>query len=167
MPKGFTLIELLIVVSIIGILSVALMPSITNGPSKARDAVRIAALKDAIAAIETYALDNDGVYPKVNGCVNVVAKDQYKKDPLLATSDYDEIVKPKCGSEADGMHPYFKRLNGAYAIIIPVETKNKATMRYQKLPSIGTGPVSNFNSQSASSLDDDAIALPYAHAVVH
>ncbi len=44
MKKGFTLIELLIVITIIGILSVALLPSLLGAPAKARDAARQADL---------------------------------------------------------------------------------------------------------------------------
>lgn len=43
--KGFTLIELLIVITIIGILAVAFLPTILNAPSKARDTKRIADLE--------------------------------------------------------------------------------------------------------------------------
>lgn len=62
MKKGFTLIELLIVISIIGILAVALLPNVLNAPVRARDASRKADISTIIKAVETYNVDK-GAYP--------------------------------------------------------------------------------------------------------
>ena len=59
---AFSLIELLIVITIIGILVVAFLPSITSGPSRARDVTRVADLADVALALELYFQDN-GEYP--------------------------------------------------------------------------------------------------------
>lgn len=72
MKKGFTLIELLIVVSIIGILAVALIPSLTDAPARARDAGRKAGVNEIVAAVESYNIDN-GNYPTGNFCIAPVA----------------------------------------------------------------------------------------------
>lgn len=66
MKKGFTLIELLIVISIIGILAVALLPNILSAPATARDAGRKAALNNVLAALEQYKAAN-GEYPGTGG----------------------------------------------------------------------------------------------------
>ncbi|MBU1992106.1 prepilin-type N-terminal cleavage/methylation domain-containing protein, partial [Patescibacteria group bacterium] len=56
--KGFTLIELLIVIAIIGILSVALVPTGMNALKKARDGTRVANLGTIKTAMMQYVLDN-------------------------------------------------------------------------------------------------------------
>lgn len=60
--KGFTLIELLIVISIIGILAVALLPNVLNAPKRARDAARKSDIATIVKAVETFNVDT-GAYP--------------------------------------------------------------------------------------------------------
>ncbi|MFC1747984.1 type II secretion system protein [Pseudomonadota bacterium] len=84
--KGFTLIELLIVITIIGILAAALLPSILGAPARARDTARKADLNNVIAAIETYNSDFQG----------------YPEDP--------QCLAP--GSTTDALFPYFQGGNG-------------------------------------------------------
>ncbi|MCC6643408.1 type II secretion system protein [Candidatus Peregrinibacteria bacterium] len=66
MKKGFTLIELLIVISIIGILAVALLPNIISAPASARDAGRKSSLNSVLTALEQYKASN-GAYPGAAG----------------------------------------------------------------------------------------------------
>lgn len=70
--KGFTLIELLIVITIIGILAVALLPSVLGAPARARDAARKADINNIIAALETYNSDNQS-YPAASICFDGTA----------------------------------------------------------------------------------------------
>ncbi len=86
--KGFTLIELLIVITIIGILAAALLPSILGAPARARDAARKAHLNSIIAAIETYNNDNQ-TYPSTGGCINDTST-----GPGAALAPYFQGSKP-------------------------------------------------------------------------
>jgi prepilin-type N-terminal cleavage/methylation domain-containing protein len=67
--KAFTLIELLVVIAIIGLLATIVMIALNSARAKARDAKRIADLRELVTALEGYASDN-GQYPVGAGCVN-------------------------------------------------------------------------------------------------
>lgn len=60
--KGFTLIELLVVIAIIGILSSVVLASLNTARQKARDAKRVADIKQLQTALELL-YDTCGAYP--------------------------------------------------------------------------------------------------------
>lgn len=60
--KGFTLIELLVVISIISLLASVVLASLNSARTKARDARRIADLKEIQKALEFY-YDTNSTYP--------------------------------------------------------------------------------------------------------
>ncbi len=60
--KGFTLIELLVVVAIIGLLATLSIVALNTARAKARDAKRVADIKQIQTALELYYNDNSG-YP--------------------------------------------------------------------------------------------------------
>ncbi len=62
MRKGFTLIELLVVIAIIGILAAALLVSLGSARASARDARRIADLRNVQSVLELYS-NAKGSYP--------------------------------------------------------------------------------------------------------
>jgi len=64
--KGFTLIELLVVISIIGLLSSVVLTSLNSARAKARDALRIAQLKEFQSGLELF-YETYGYYPACNG----------------------------------------------------------------------------------------------------
>lgn len=64
---AFTLVELLVVIAIIGLLSSVAVVSMTSARSKARDAKRLADMKQIKIALELY-YDANGIYPPCNPC---------------------------------------------------------------------------------------------------
>ena len=56
-PKGFTLVELMIVIAIIGILAVALFPSLTSYLARGRDTSRVAAVKEIVSSITVFSIE--------------------------------------------------------------------------------------------------------------
>ncbi|MDD3734877.1 MAG: prepilin-type N-terminal cleavage/methylation domain-containing protein [Candidatus Pacebacteria bacterium] len=85
--KGFTLIELLIVIAIIAILAAIIFASTGGARAKARDAQRVANLKEIHDAILMYEGDNPGQYP--NSLSELTTDGKYlsalAKDPLDKT----------------------------------------------------------------------------------
>ena len=61
--KGFTLIELLVVIAIIGLLSTMSVLALNSARARARDAKRIADIKQIQTALEMYYNDNN-TYPE-------------------------------------------------------------------------------------------------------
>jgi prepilin-type N-terminal cleavage/methylation domain-containing protein len=86
--KSFTLIELLIVITIIGILAVALVPRITQGPARARDVKRKADLQNISTALELYYSDHV-IYPGPEDESIIPAQDCAGGD-----EDLDENLSP-------------------------------------------------------------------------
>jgi len=69
--KGFTLIELLVVIAIIGLLATMAVVSFGNAQSKARDAKRIADVKQIMKALELY-YDENGSYIGSGNCASTI-----------------------------------------------------------------------------------------------
>lgn len=68
--RGFTLIELLVVIAIIGLLSTLAVVALNSARQKARDAKRVADIKQVQTALELYFNDNTasgGGYPPATG----------------------------------------------------------------------------------------------------
>jgi prepilin-type N-terminal cleavage/methylation domain-containing protein len=68
--RAFTLVELLISIAIIGILSSVVLANLQSSRSKARDAQRLAAIKQIQTALEVYKVKN-GSYPQTSSDVSI------------------------------------------------------------------------------------------------
>ena len=66
LKSGFTLIELLVVIAIIGVLSSIVLTSLNSARAKARDAKRVAELRQIQTALELF-YDQQGRYPVNQG----------------------------------------------------------------------------------------------------
>ncbi len=62
--QGFTLIEMLVVVAIIGLLSSTILIGLGNARSRARDARRIADLRQVQNGLENYYIEHGQTYPQ-------------------------------------------------------------------------------------------------------
>ncbi len=112
--RGFTLIELLVVIAIIGLLSSAVLASVSVAREKSRDARRMSDLRQIQRAMEFY-YDDNGHYPRegdgANGLVGEGAGLDTMLDPYLSAIPYDPLGpgsgtynyyydgRQKCGSE--------------------------------------------------------------------
>ncbi len=136
--KGFTLIELLIVVAIIGILAVALVPTITDAPARARDAARKAAVNSILSSLESYNIDN-GRYPNGNFCIDetlVVATPSSDGEELV--TDYlngnppSQVAPASATICSDGSNSYV-RYEGdgtSYTVYMELENDGNNSVNY-------------------------------------
>lgn len=168
LQKGFTLVELLVVVAIIGLLAGIATVSVNSTRVRARDARRIADVKQMQNALELYNNANSGVYPVAvatvlggvgattissgGGISGAVVGDAFlnvvPKDPA-ATQNYTYIA---CGTVAVVGPPAVAGKNClAYAIAFTTEASTSLGVagKYCATPTgISLGP--NQNKDSAT-----------------
>lgn len=147
MKRAFTLVELLIVITIIGILVVALLPRLTGGRDKARDAARLSHLFQISTGIENIANDYlEGTYPRGenNGALCIQREDVEEvmsnylstlpKEPLLnnkwsgstcngGTASMDVFGDPASIPLPNEGYDYIPTLNG-FLMVAKLENNN-------------------------------------------
>lgn len=108
---GFTLLEMLIVIVIIGILAVIIVPGLSSGPQRARDAQRKSHIRSVKNALETYYNDQvtGGFYPNVSGGA--------------VTNSYTAF--------SDATNGLASKLVTAYLPSMPVDPTNSGVFKYQ------------------------------------
>ena len=89
--KGFTLIELLVVIAVIGVLAAVILASLNDARAKARDAKRIADIKQVQTALELYRNDNSD-YP--SGTADTLSEWNTKLATWLVVPGYLPQVPP-------------------------------------------------------------------------
>ncbi len=88
--EGFTLIELLVVIAIIGVLASVVLASLNSAREKARDAKRVADIKQLQLAFELYFDVEGNVYPSDLTDVKLLTYiATVPKDPLGANYTYE------------------------------------------------------------------------------
>ena len=134
--KGFTLIELLIVVTIIGILAVALVPRIIGGSGAARDARRQTDLQSLTTGLESYLNDN-GVFDQLSGscpAADCVGGDILASDDAGLETSITEYLKnvpqdPLSDRDNDAFGCTSPNCEGNYVILL-LEDDNNVLNRY-------------------------------------
>jgi len=152
--KGFTLIELLIVVTIIGILAVALVPRIVGGSASARDARRQTDLQSIATGLEYY-LSENGTFGDLGAAGDVLTSADLSSPlsnyigafPVDPTGDFDyEVVLL---SDTGGTLT-------KYAIVAQLEVAEVGDdFVYNAIPAPGDNAYSTFVSALAPSAADE------------
>lgn len=181
--KGFTLIELLIVIAIIGILTVAFLPTLRGGQSLARDAAR-KELVNSLAIVLENAIASGNAIP---GNMTDGLGDCLYNDGQRVTNDlkqllgrplttWPEVTKSGttdrvCSTADAGSSLWYKKFNDAsYLIVVQMENaKNANVIASAKVEGANVGVVNSPDPAAAlaftGAAPDDSSANPFMYLV--
>jgi len=116
--KGFTLLEILVVISIIGILTGLAIFSFEPAQKRARDTQRKSDLKQYQTSLESYANNNNGLYPLHTSSITIGA-DNFCDDLEITGSCPED---PKTGFDVYGYHYISDTASSEFILWAKLET---------------------------------------------
>lgn len=140
--RGFTLVELLVVISIISLLASIVLTTVNSARAKARDARRLAEVRQIRLALDFY-LDNNNTYPGSATTYYWISDNNYNEPlPCSNTNGLKPWLPNVCSLNDPLGYPY------AYVIIDSAHYKLGARFELaanQGIPFvIPSGPLANY-----------------------
>jgi type II secretion system protein G len=139
--SGFTIVELLIVIVVIAILATISVVAYAGIQVRARDSQRQQDIKQIVAALEMYYLDN-GAYPNGSGSTTINSSWSTTADaswqnfvnaltPYMGNVPRDPTSTPGGNVQAVGNYNYAYFSSGSYCRSVAVSTRQTYILLYQ------------------------------------
>jgi general secretion pathway protein G len=101
-PRGFTLTELVVVVFIIGLLSVLVVPKLSNNIQHSNESASLGSLGAIRSALNVYYGDNAGYFPFDLGPLTQPGSNYLSAFPPLYTADHGRSANVSYAPSEDG-----------------------------------------------------------------